>query len=391
MPHQHSPQDSVVATYYIETRGDLAKVAQELVVLETTAKWMGKGKPTDRYARSVGEVLKVESTGPGRGCISLLYPVANMDLEESAFPCLWLAMVGGPTFALAAYDKSRLVDFSIPPAMMKKFPGPRLGVAGTRKCLGLKPHELMIGTIMKPTAGLTPEEIADLAYQVALGGMCFIKDDEKMMNPPYCPLGKRVRLVSQALKRAEEQTGKKVLYMAHLCTTPDRLIPRALEALENGANGLMVNFFSSGFNALQMLRERPDINVPIYAHCGGREALGRAEGQGISASVIVKLVRLLGGDYFRAGMYDSYLVDTDQDIAAMHQAAKGDWCPLNPMLPAISGGLNPKTVGVNVRKLGRDNLLLAGSGVFEHPDGPRAGVEALRQAAEAALAQDQKT
>lgn len=376
----HSPEDSVVATYYIETKGDLAQVAKELVVLETTAPWVAATEPTDLYLRAVGEVLEVKQTGAGRGYISLLYPIVNMDLEESAFPCLWLSMIGGPTFALASYEKSRLVDFSIPKAMMDKFPGPAFGIAGTRQLTGLTNDELLVGTIVKPTAGLTPEEVADFAYEAALGGICFIKDDEKMMNPPYCPLGRRVKLVSAALRRAEAETGRKVLYAAHITTTPDRIIARALEALENGATALMVNFFAAGLSALQLLRQHPGINVPIYAHCGGREALGRATGQGIAASVIAKMVRLLGGDYFRAGMHASYLVDTMEDIETMHEGATGSWCPLNPMLPAVSGGLNPKTIGVNVSRLGRDNLFLAGTGILSHPAGPKAGVEALRQA-----------
>lgn len=382
---RHDPSDSIVAKYYIETKENLSKVAKELVVLETTAKWTGQGKPTERYLESVGEVLEVEEIETGKGFISLLYPISNFDLEESAFSCLWLSMIGGPTFALASYEKSRLVDFSIPKEMMDRFPGPAFGVEGTRELVGLTNQELMVGTIVKPTAGMTPQEIADLAYFAAMGGICFIKDDEKMMNPPYCPLAERVRLVSQALKRAEEETGQKVLYMAHISTRTDKVLDRAFEALENGATGLMVNFYAAGFASLQILREHPDINVPIYAHCGGREAMGRAVGQGIAPSVIVKMVRLLGGDYFRAGMFESYLVDTEEDILGMHSAARGDWCPKTPILPAISGGLNPRTVAANVKRLGVDNLYLAGTGVFEDPEGPKAGVEALRKAAAGAL------
>jgi ribulose-bisphosphate carboxylase large chain len=385
MSRIHSPQDAVVATYYLETKGDLGRVAEDLVVLETTAKWVAPGEPTARYRQCTGEVLEVRPTGPGRGTISLLYPIENMDIETSAFPDLWLSMIGGPTFALASYEKSRLIDFSIPPAMTAQFPGPAFGIAGTRRLMGLENGELLIGTIVKPTAGLTPEEVADFAYQAALGGISFIKDDEKMMNPPYCPLGRRVKLVSESLKRAEDRTGRKVLYAAHISTTPDRIVQRALEAIENGATALMVNFYAAGFASLEILRRRPEINVPIYAHCGGREAMGRAEGQGISPSVIVKMVRLLGGDYFRAGMFESYLVDTPDDIRGMHEAAVGDWTSLTPILPAVSGGLNPKTIGANVRNLGRDNLFLAGTGILTHRDGPKAGVEELRAAADESL------
>lgn len=187
MSGRHSPEDSILARYYIETRERLSDVARDLVVLETTAKWTGQTAPTDLYLSSVGEVAAVEEIEPGRGFIDLLYPLSNFDLEDSAFSCLWLSMIGGPTFALASYERSRLVDFSIPQSMMDRFPGPAYGVGGTRRLVGLESGELMVGTIVKPTAGMTPKEIADLAYHAAMGGICFIKDDEKMMNPPYCP------------------------------------------------------------------------------------------------------------------------------------------------------------------------------------------------------------
>lgn len=81
-----------------------------------------------------------------------------------------------------------------------------------------------------------------------------------------------------------------------------------------------------------------------------------------------------------------YLVDTPNDIRGMHEAAIGNWTSLTPILPAVSGGLNPKTIGANVRYLGRENLFLAGTGILTHACGPKAGVEELRAAAESAIA-----
>ena len=276
----HSPQDAVVATYYIETQGDLDRVAEELVVLETTAKWVARSEPTARYRQCTGEVLAVCPTGPGRGTISLLYPIENMDLETSAFPDLWLSMIGGPTFALASYEKSRLVDFSIPPAMMAKFAGPAFGIAGTRRLVGREDGELLIGTIVKPTAGLTPEEVADFAYQAALGGISFIKDDEKMMNPSYCPLARRVKLVSEALEEAEDRTGKKVLYAAHITTTPDRIVERGLEAIGNERHGADGQFLCrrlrlTGDIAASSRDQRPDL-CPLWRP--GGDGTGRWPG-----------------------------------------------------------------------------------------------------------------
>jgi ribulose-bisphosphate carboxylase large chain len=56
---------------------------------------------------------------------------------------------------------------------------------------------------------------------------------------------------------------------------------------------------------------------------------------------------------------------------------------IKPMMPAVSGGLNPRTLGANLAAFGADALMLAGSGITTHPLGIKAGTAALRQAAEA--------
>ena len=243
---------------------------------------------------------------------------------------------------------------------------------------------MLIGTIVKPTAGLTPTQVAEICYQVAVGGVRFIKDDEKMMNPSYCPLGERVRLVCEALRRAEEETGRKVLYAPHVTANPDRLRTNAHIALENGATALMVNFFAAGFTALETLARDPSIRVPIYAHCGGKEAFGRAPGQGVDPNVVARLARLLGGDYFRVSTLGGYLVgggrQEAESLANVLQAHLGG---IRATVPAISGGLSARNLPDNLAAFGADVLVLAGTGITQHPMGITAGTTALRQAAEA--------
>jgi ribulose-bisphosphate carboxylase large chain len=327
----------------------------------------------------VGEIRTFAS---GKGEIDILFPLKNLNLEEAAFPGLWLTMIGGGTHALVAYEKSRLLDFKLPDHALSYFLGPQFGPAGTREWLGIDPNELLLGTIVKPTAGLTPKEVADICYQAALGGIRFIKDDEKMLNPTYCPLAERVKTVSEALKRAEDQTGQRVLYAPHITTTPEHLLNNAQIALENGATALMINFFAAGFNSLETLRRQ--VNVPIYAHCGGKEALGRASGQGVDPVAIARFVRLLGGDFFRVSTIGGYLVGAEiQEVTRLAKVMAEPMATLKPMLTAVSGGLNPKTLGENLKLLGSNALLLAGTGITTHPLGVNAGTKAMQQAAEA--------
>jgi ribulose 1,5-bisphosphate carboxylase large subunit-like protein len=377
-------KDYFAATYYVESDLPLKKVAEKIADIESTGPWLGTGEPTKLYLSCRAEVADVRESAPGKGEFDIFFPTANLNMETAAFPSLWLTMIGGGTHALAAYEKSRLLDFQLPDAVLDKMPGPGFGPEGIRKLLGAEENELLIGTIVKPTAGLTAAEVADICHHAALGGVRFIKDDEKMMNTPYCPLDERVRLVVDGLKRAEDETGQRVLYTPHITCQPEYLLKNAEIALENGAKGLMVNFFAAGFNSLQTLRTQIDPNVPIYAHCGGKEALGRAPGQGVDPVAIVRFVRLLGGDIFRQSTIGGYLVGASpEEGRALFDVMSEPLGHIKPMIPAISGGLNPRTLIPNLEIFGTNALMLAGTGITLHPMGIRAGTAAMYQAADA--------
>jgi ribulose-bisphosphate carboxylase large chain len=374
--------DHFLATYYIEAQQDLRRVAETIADIESTGQWLGTGEPTPLFKRCRAEVGEVREAAPGSGEVDILFPLVNLNLEEAAFPGIWLTMIGGGTHALVAYEKSRLMDFQLPPQALKYFLGPGYGPEGTRRWLEMGPDELILGTIVKPTAGLTPAEVADICYQAAVGGVRFIKDDEKMLNAAYCPLADRVRTVMEALKRAEDQTGQRVLYAPHITTTPEHLLENAHIALDNGAPALMVNFFAAGFNSLETLRRQ--LGVPIYAHCGGKEAFGRAPGQGVDPNAVVRFVRLLGGDFFRVSTVGGYLVGgKPEEVRALARVMSEPMDGIQPMLAAVSGGLNPRTLGANLEIFGTNAMMLAGTGITLHPMGVNAGTAALRQAAEA--------
>ncbi|MFH1568582.1 MAG: RuBisCO large subunit C-terminal-like domain-containing protein, partial [Gemmatimonadota bacterium] len=329
--------EEMLATYYLETDGDLAKVAREVIVLETTGGWDGPGPPPPLFERCTGRVVEVDEVRPGAGTVTVAFPVENFNLEESAFASAWLSMVGGGTHALLAYRKSRLVDFSLPVRALAAFPGPRFGIEGTRRLLGLAAGMPVVGTIVKPTAGLTPDEVADLCYRLAAGGVRFIKDDEKMLNPAYCPLRERVTRVVAALRRAEDETGQRVLYAPHITTSPWNLGRCAEIALEAGASALMVNFLAAGFQCLEVLRRQ--FEVPIYAHCGGKEAFGREPGQGVSPEVVGRFARLLGGDYFRTGVIGGYLVGGSRaELDSLTEVLTGPMAGIRAAAPVLSGG-----------------------------------------------------
>ena len=60
---------------------------------------------------------------------------------------------------------------------------------------------------------------------------------------------------------------------------------------------------------------------------------------------------------------------------------------LKPAMPVIGGGVHPGTVDRFVGELGSDIALGVGGAIQCHPDGAAAGVRAMRQAVDAALAE----
>lgn len=372
----------LLAKYYIKTKKNLKEVAEKIAREETTGNWVGETPPTELFKKAQAYVRNIEEISKGEGIIEINFPVINLNLSDP-FSAIWLFLTGGPVFEYPDYQKVRLLDFELPKVLLKKFPGPKFGIKGTRKIMNLKENDLIIGTIIKPCAGLTPEEVARKCYEAAVAGVNFIKDDEKMNNPEYCPLKKKVKLVSKALKKAYEETGNKVIYAPHITTRPDKIKDAAKIAIECGATALMFNYLAAGFASLQILAEDKDISVPIYAHSGGRSIFSRVAGQGIDSRVIAKFVRLCGGDYFQIGVIGGYLLGTKKEMLEFVKIFREKIDSIKDTVPVVAGGLTALNLIENIKTFGIDIMGLAGTSILNHPLGIKAGVKAFHLAKEA--------
>jgi ribulose-bisphosphate carboxylase large chain len=81
----------------------------------------------------------------------------------------------------------------------------------------------IIGTIVKPSVGLSPEETADLVRTLAEAGIDFIKDDELQADGPHCPFEDRVRAVQRVIRDHAERTGKRVMFAFNLTGEVDEM------------------------------------------------------------------------------------------------------------------------------------------------------------------------
>lgn len=287
--------------------------------------------------------------------------VAVLDFPEDNWgrnvPMLLSALVAGEGVETRAFTRCRLVALSLPDGLL---PGPAFpplpGVSA--------------GAIFKPSLGLSPAALGELASSIAAGGAVLVKDDELLGDPAWCPLFDRVRAVAGAL-------GSSVIYTPNITGPSAGLVDRALRAVELGATGVMVNAFAQGLDAVLALRDA-GLGVPVFAHRVGSGPWVRNADFGVSGAVLCQLTRLCGADFVQVGSYGGKLFDSDDEVDAQLAAARSGAAPSTAV---IGGGVGPNNARALADRAGGEGLvMLLGSAAYLHPDGVEAGVRATVEA-----------
>jgi len=220
---------------------------------------------------------------------------------------------------------------------------------------------------------LTPVEVGEVVRAAVAGGARFVKDDEILGDPPWCPLDERVRAVAAAIEPG-------VVYCANITGPSVTLLDRAHRVVELGATGVMVNAFAQGVDAVLALRQA-EIGVPILAHRAGSGALTRNDRFGARGSVLARLCRLCGADYWIVGSFGGSLFDTGEEVEAALGAVRGDCGGARCSIAVFGGGLGPDDVAAQASRAGGSGLLMVlGSRAYGHPGGIEGGVRAAVEA-----------
>jgi ribulose-bisphosphate carboxylase large chain len=298
-----------------------------------------------------------------------------------------VATVAGNLFELREFSGLRLLDLSFPVQLTEHYSGPQFGINGTRRLAGVDRRPL-IGTIIKPSIGLSPDDTAALVQQLCDAGIDFIKDDELQGDGPACPLRARVRAVMRVILAHAERTGRKVMYAFNITGELDAMQRHHDLVRDAGGTCVMVSLNSCGLVGFSAFRRHSEL--PIHAHRNGWGYLSRSPGLGFSYIAWQKFWRLAGADHMHVNGLRNKFCESDESVIASAQACLTPMFPPPAhgceVIPVFSSGQWAGQAPDTYRLLGSSDLIYAcGGGIMAHPGGVAAGVTAIREAWEAAM------
>lgn len=369
--------DRLVATFELEPEGS----ARALAVEESTGT---EAVPAGMWARVGGEVL--EDSG-GRAVIA--WPWRNWGAN---IPQLMASVLVGEGCETARFTRCRLIALEWPDELVAALGGgPRFGLDGFRALLAAGPGagagreaaatRPLLGGIVKPSLGLGPAEVAATAAALARGGCDFVKDDELLADPDWCPLAERVRAVAAALS----EVGRPVIYSANVSGPVDSLVDRAKAAVDAGATSIMVNAFATGIDAVRAVAAA-GLGVPVLAHRVGAGPIVRNPEVGVDGAVLCELTRIAGADLVQIGGFGGKLFDTADEVARNLAACRRPLGDARVPVPVNGGGVWAGSTPTVLAAAGHDIMLLLGMGAYEHPGGAEAGARSVKQAIDAVTA-----
>ena len=384
--------ERIHATYWLETGDDPAHAAEVIAGEQSSGTFVALPTETPELkARAGARVERLQildsSTVPSlptpaavahtangrytRALLELSWPLANLG------PCLptLMATIAGNLYELRCVTGLRLIDLQLPPAF---------GVAGTRRLSGVHSGPL-IGTIIKPSVGLSVQQTAEQVQLLVDGGIDFIKDDELQADGPACPFDERVKAVMRVVRAAADRLGRMPMVAFNLTGNLDQMKRRHDLVLAEGGSCVMACLNSIGLVGMTELRRHAQL--PIHAHRAGWGYLSRSPQLGFDYAPWQKLWRLAGADHLHVNGLRNKFSEADDSVMAAARAVLAPVMDSAAMtaMPVFSSGQTGLQAHDTYAGLGSADLIhTAGGGIFGHPGGVAAGVQSFRDAWQAA-------
>lgn len=363
-------RDYFFVTYFLQSKTTLKDAAWNLAIGQSV------GNPNVRNEWETDElfdnhsciVVNNDNLEEKSGTVVIAFPVINIDFDTDGVSHLLVNIMGGQ-LDIDIIEKCHVKDILFPEQVLSKFKGPKFGIQGIREFTGVQ-DKPVLGSIIKPKTGITPQVLLAMVKELVEGGVNFIKEDEILSNPSFCKIEDRVPLIMDYLK------DKQVIYSVSIHADYPYILDRVKQVHELGGNSVHVNFWC-GLGVYKAIR---DLGLPIFLHfqkSGDKIFTNRNHDFYIDWIVVCKLAALMGVDFIHAGMIGGYYKWEEEETV---DAVK----VLNSLgtMPALSCGFHPGLTDWVTSKVGNDYMANVGGAIHGHPNGTVAGATAMRQSIE---------
>ncbi len=348
-------------TYRIAGDESLARARAQEITLEQTVEFPGELVPEGAIRDGiVGRIESLDASGEGHFEARISYAVESAGGE---LPQL-LNTVFGNTSIKPGIRVERL---ELPPSILNNYPGPRFGIPGIRKLLGMEGRPVLC-TALKPQ-GLPPEDLAELAYRFALGGIDIIKDDHGIANQGFSAFRARAGAIARAVTRANYRTGSRAVYAPNVTAACGEVRDRAIFARECGAGALLVSPGLTGFDAMRALAADDAVALPVIAHPALLGSFTAHPDSGISHYALYgQLMRLAGADASIFPNFGGRFSFSREECRGIADGCAAPMGALEKIFPAPGGGMGLDKVAVMREFYGPDVMFLIGGGLFQAGD-----------------------
>jgi ribulose-bisphosphate carboxylase large chain len=383
--------ERITATYYIETPFAPEKAAAVLAGEQSSGTFVAVPGETEelkqRFAARVESVELLETVDqpaiPGAVSKDRKYHRAIVKVSWSIenFGCNLPVMVStlqGNLYELTQFTGLKLMDIDLPSSFGTHYKGPSFGIDGCRKLTGVFNRPL-IGTIIKPSIGLSIEQTAAMVKTLAEAGIDFIKDDELLSSSANSRFEERVDAVMKVINDHADKTGKKVMYAFNISGEMDEMLDRYEKIVSSHGSCAMISINSVGLAATKKICDQGELT--IHAHRNGWGMLTRHPLLGIDFKAYQKLWRLAGVDQLHVNGIQNKFWESDDSVVNSIEACLTKMFEHKTVMPVVSSGQWGGQAFETWRRTKTVDLLyMAGGGIMAHPMGPAAGVTALQQA-----------
>lgn len=366
--------DTITATYFLALRTKtLAEASTEIAYHATSG--MRNPPPGSLLAECTGSSAGVVPFDRTRriGLLHMSYPLKMLLHADGRITSIDILHTAASAIILDVYENqdARLVALTLPEQVVETFPGPAHGAEGVRRLTRLPAGDPAFGTILKPTAGITPDVISGLVSEIAHADLLvFAKEDENLYpNLGYSPLGERTRAAVAAIASVRSPDRRPLLFAPHITSSPSDVLENVDLAVESGATALMLSESWSG-GTVRMVREhvaRMKTPPAIYGHNAGIGAKTR----GIWREIVDLLARLDGIDFRQTapiGVGVPFLRPYGAEWRASENTLLGPLGRIRPTTVVRAGALDQGNICLNLQDVEERGtldsvLFLAGSAI----------------------------